>query len=158
MRHHLAQVNIARMRGDLNDPVMAGLVARVDEMNALAEGSKGFVWRLGGNITPEALRVFSTYFVPFVPSRLFYNSSVWESIADLRHFIANTAHAEMLRDRHRWIDHFDRASLALWWTPVGYQPSIAESAERLRSVEERGASAYAFTFSTLYRPEGELCL
>ena len=34
---HLAQVNIARMKGPLESAVMAGFVARLDEINALAE-------------------------------------------------------------------------------------------------------------------------
>jgi hypothetical protein len=43
---HLAQVNIARMKGPLESAVMAGFVARLDEINALADRSPGFVWRL----------------------------------------------------------------------------------------------------------------
>ncbi len=34
-RHHIAQVNIARMRAPLDDSIMAGFVARLDEINAL---------------------------------------------------------------------------------------------------------------------------
>jgi Domain of unknown function (DUF3291) len=41
-----AQVNVARMRAPLDDPVMAGFVARLAEINALADQSPGFVWRL----------------------------------------------------------------------------------------------------------------
>ena len=37
MTFHLAQVNIARMRGSPADPVMNGLVSRIEEMNRLAE-------------------------------------------------------------------------------------------------------------------------
>src|SRR5687768_2143145 len=51
---HLAQVNIGRARGSITDPVMQGFVARLDEINALAEQSPGFVWRLqteDGNAT-----------------------------------------------------------------------------------------------------------
>ena len=40
---HIAQVNIARMRGPLEDPVMGGFVARLVDINALADGSPGFV-------------------------------------------------------------------------------------------------------------------
>jgi hypothetical protein len=147
MRYHLAQVTITRMRGTFTDPLMAGLVARVEEMNALAERSKGFVWRLGGEeIRHDRLRVFDTYFLPFEPDRLFYNLSVWESIEDLQHFVVKTAHAEMLRDRGRWIDQFDRATLALWWIPADHLPTIGESAERLLYLDEKGPSPYAFTF------------
>ena len=54
MHHHLAQVNIARMRGQPGAEVMAGLVARIGEMNRLADQSRGFVWRLpGAEATPD---------------------------------------------------------------------------------------------------------
>jgi hypothetical protein len=55
---HLAQINIGRMRGALEGPVMSGFVARLDEINALADGSPGFVWRLqtdAGNATRRSL-------------------------------------------------------------------------------------------------------
>lgn len=151
MSHHLAQVNIARMRGNPSVPIMSGLVARIDEMNRLAEQSQGFVWRLpGSEATFEALRTFESYFVPFEPERLFYNMSVWASVEDLRHYVYKTAHVKMLRDKDAWIEHFDRAHLALWWIPVGSVPTIGESAERLRSIYEHGATSYAFDFRTCY--------
>jgi hypothetical protein len=87
MSFHLAQANLARMRGTLNESVMAGLVSRIDEMNHLAEQSAGFVWRLqGADATPEALSVFADEFVPFDAGRLFYNMSVWESIEALKNY------------------------------------------------------------------------
>src|SRR5258706_7052074 len=98
MRFHLAQANVARMRGNLNEAVMAGLVSRIDEMNHLAEQSSGFVWRLkGAEATPEALRVFVNYFVPFDADRLFYYMSVWESIEALKNYAVKTQHTEMLK-------------------------------------------------------------
>jgi uncharacterized protein DUF3291 len=42
----LAQVNIGRARGEMTDPIMAGFVNRLVEINALADASPGFVWRL----------------------------------------------------------------------------------------------------------------
>ncbi len=147
MRYHLAQVNIARMRGQPGTEVMAGLMSRIDEMNRLADRSLGFVWRLpGSEATPDALSVFADYFVPFEPERLFYNLSVWESVEDLRRYVFQSAHAEMLRDKNNWIEHIDHAHLALWWIPAGQLPTIAESAERLRSIHEKGPTEFAFNF------------
>jgi hypothetical protein len=65
MTYHLAHANIARMRGSASEPVMAGLVARIGEMNSLAEQRAGFAWRLpGSEVTAEALRAFEGYYVP----------------------------------------------------------------------------------------------
>ena len=44
--YSLAQVNIARALAPLDDPIMADFVARLDEVNALADKSPGFIWRL----------------------------------------------------------------------------------------------------------------
>ena len=55
----LAQVNIARMREPLDSPLLAGFVAALDPVNALADAAPGFVWRLkteDGNAT--AVRAF----------------------------------------------------------------------------------------------------
>ena len=43
--YHLAEVNIARMHAPLEDPLMEGFVALLNEINALADRSPGFVWR-----------------------------------------------------------------------------------------------------------------
>jgi hypothetical protein len=45
-RLHLAQVNAARACGQPNEPVMAEFMTALPEINALAERSPGFVWRL----------------------------------------------------------------------------------------------------------------
>ena len=59
--YELAQLNIALMKEPLESPRMADFVANLDRVNALAESSPGFVWRLKteeGNAT--ALRAGPT--------------------------------------------------------------------------------------------------
>ena len=56
---------------------------------------------------------------------------VGEPVEELRHHTFGTAHAEMPRNKHEWIEHFDHTHLALGWIPIGDIPSIAGSAERL---------------------------
>jgi hypothetical protein len=51
---YLAQVNIAKMKAPIDDPVMQDFVDNLDSINALAEDSDGFIWRLkadGNNAT-----------------------------------------------------------------------------------------------------------
>lgn len=152
-RVHLAQVNIAWMHGAIDDPVMAGLAGRMDEINRLAEESPGFVWRLrASDVTPEALEPFNVDFPGFHHDRLFYNMSVWETLEDLRAYTLHSAHAELLNERHQWVDRIAGASVALWWIPPGRRPTIAESAERLRSVRDRGPTPYAFTLRNAFPP------
>ena len=62
--YHLAQANIARMKGSPDTAVMAEMFVRRKEMNRLAEQSAGFVWRWrGSDAKPDALNVFADYFL-----------------------------------------------------------------------------------------------
>ncbi len=140
MIYQLAQVNIARMRAPLTDPVMAGFVAQLDTINALADNSPGFVWRLQteeGDAT--ALR-------PFEDDLMLVNLSVWESLSALSAFTYSSQHTAVMRQRRQWFEKFDGAYVVLWWVPEGYIPSIEEAKEHLAHMRTHGETAYAFTF------------
>ena len=92
-QHHLAQFNIGRVRAPIGDPLMAGFVAQLDDVNALADGAPGFVWRLQ---TEEGN---ATSIHAFEDERLLLNMSVWTSVEALRNFAYAGRHLELLRDR-----------------------------------------------------------
>jgi len=149
VKFHIAQVNIGRIKGPLESDVMAGFVARLDEINALADGSEGFVWRLqteAGN---------ATYLRPYDDDRILVNMSVWESVDALKTYVYRTAHAELLRDRNQWFEKFDAAYVALWCVPVGHVPSIDEAKKRLAHLDANGPSQFAFTFRSIHQPDEE---
>ena len=106
--YHIAQVNVARMKAPLDDPSMAGFVARLDEINALADRCPGFFWRL------QTSEGNATYLRPYDDDRILFNMSVWETLDALREYVYRTAHAELLRQRHNWFDKFAGANVALW--------------------------------------------
>jgi hypothetical protein len=57
MNYHLAQINIGRLVAPLDDPQIAGFVAQLEPINALADSAPEFVWRLqseSGNATDIA--------------------------------------------------------------------------------------------------------
>ncbi len=141
--HHWAQVNIARMRAPLDDPLMSGFVARLAEINALADRSPGFVWRLQTDAGD------ATYLRPYDDDRILFNLSVWESVEALKQYVYRSAHAELLRDRRKWFEHFAGSYVALWWVPAGHLPSVDEAKERLAHLEAYGPSPFAFTFKSV---------
>ena len=147
---HLAQVNIARMKGAFEDDVMAGFRARLDEINALADRSPGFVWRLQ---TDEGN---ATYLRPFDDDRILVNMSVWESVEHLKDYAYRTAHAEVLRQRQEWFERLDRPVVALWWVPAGHRPSMDEARKRLARLEAEGPTPFAFTFRQPFAPDAAL--
>ncbi|HEV2913324.1 MAG TPA: DUF3291 domain-containing protein [Pyrinomonadaceae bacterium] len=144
--HHIGQVNIARMKAPLDDPIMAGFVARLDEVNAAADGSPGFVWRLQ---TEEGN---ATYLRPYDDERILFNLSVWETIEQLKEYVYKNAHGQAMRLRREWFEKFDRTYMALWWVEAGHIPTVAEARQRLEYLERHGESSHAFTFKRIFQP------
>jgi hypothetical protein len=145
--YHLAQVNIARMKAPLDSPVMSGFVARLGEINALADRHSGFVWRFqpeGGD---------ATYLRPYDDDRILFNMSVWETVEALRTYVYETVHVEVVRQRRAWFEHFAGAYVALWWIPAGHIPSVDEAKTRLAHLETHGPSQFAFGFKSVLQPD-----
>jgi hypothetical protein len=146
---HIAQINIGRTVAPLDDPRLAGFVAQLDAINAVADASPGFVWRLqteSGDAT--ALRVFDD---PLI----IVNMSVWESLEALHAYVYRSAHARVLRERMRWFDKLSGPYYAIWWVPEGHVPTVEEGKARLAHLEQHGPSEHAFWFGTQFdvRPE-----
>lgn len=138
---HIAQVNVARAKADMDSEVMKGFVERLDEINALAERSDGFVWRLKGDEgNAIALNVFED-------SRLIVNMSVWRSLESLKQYVYKSLHVELIRDREAWFDKLGEAHQALWWIPAGHIPSVEEAKEKLLLIRTHGPTEAAFNFA-----------
>lgn len=148
-KYHIAQVNIGRIRAPLEDHVMSGFVARLDEINALADHSPGFVWRL------QSTAGNATYLRPYDDDRILINMSVWETVESLRRYVYHTAHAELLHQRQEWFEKFAGAYAALWWVPAGHIPSVDEAKKRLAHLDSHGPTQFAFTFKTVLQPDEE---
>jgi Domain of unknown function (DUF3291) len=145
-RHHLAQINVARMLYPLDHPGMAGFVAQLDRINALADRAPGFVWRLqddSGN---------ATGLQPFDDPMMIVNMSVWRSPEALFAFVYRSAHVEVMRARKAWFEKPTGAYMALWWLAAGEVPSLAEGKARLEHLQEHGASTHAFTLKQRFDP------
>jgi hypothetical protein len=145
-RYHLAQANIGRLRAPLDDPMISGFVSRLAEINALADESPGFVWRLqteNGNAT--SIRAYDDDLVIF-------NLSVWETPEQWHDFVFRSSHRDLLRLRTHWFERFDGPYSVMWWVPAGHTPSVEEARERLEHLRNRGDSPYAFPFTKLYPP------
>ena len=146
---HLAQINIGRIREPLEHARMQGFVSRLADLNALADRSPGFVWRL------QTTEGDATYFRPYNDDRILVNLSVWESIETLRAYVYGTAHAELLKQRREWFEHFSTAYLALWWVRAGHRPDVEEGKARLAHLDAHGPTNVAFTFKSIHQPENE---
>jgi hypothetical protein len=143
---HLAQINVGRLLHPLDDPRMADFVDNLAAINALAEGSDGFVWRLKdetGNATGIAA---------YEDPSIIVNMSVWTTPDALYAFAYQTAHRRFVQRRKEWFQLFDGPYLALWWIDVGAVPAVAEARRRLDHLARVGPTAYAFTFRKAFPP------
>ncbi|HEU4611592.1 MAG TPA: DUF3291 domain-containing protein [Kofleriaceae bacterium] len=147
--YQLAQANVAYALAPADDPRLADYIARLDEINALADRSPGFVWRYLTDSRDPEQREFDDPLVLF-------NMSVWESIEALHAYTYRTAHAEVYAARRRWFVDVKAVvgghALAMWWIPRGERPTVADAKERLAAIVAHGPTERAFTFKQRFPP------
>ena len=139
-RYQLAQLNVARIKGPMDSPIMADFVANLDRVNALAEQSPGYVWRLKtdeGNATSVSSPLGDDVIV---------NMSVWEDVAALNHYVYKSAHVEIMKRRKEWFETIREAYVVLWWVARGQYPTVLDAVARLEHLRAHGPSERAFTF------------
>ena len=143
---HLAQLNVGRLRASIDHPSIDDFRENLAPVNALAEASPGFVWRLqddGGN---------ATGIKPFGDDLEIVNLTVWESIEALADFTYRTGHAAFLRRRREFFEAPSQPILCLWWIPEGTIPTVEDAIDRLEHLRAHGPSPRAFTFARRFGP------
>jgi hypothetical protein len=147
--YQLAQANVAYALAPHDDPRMAEYMARLDEINLLADASPGFVWRYLTDSRDPAQREFDD-------PRVLFNMSVWESIDALHAYTYRTTHAEVYAARKRWFADVKSVvgghALAMWWIRRGERPTVGDAKERLAAIVANGPSERAFTFKQRFAP------
>jgi hypothetical protein len=147
---HLAQLNIGRLRAPMDDPMIDDFRENLDPINALAEQTPGFVWRLqddSGN---------ATGIKPFGDELEIVNLSVWESIDALADFAYRSAHTEFLRRRREFFEAATKPILCLWWISEGTIPTVEDAIERLEHLRAHGPTPTAFTFRHRFEPDSSV--
>ncbi|HSJ85305.1 MAG TPA: DUF3291 domain-containing protein [Acidimicrobiia bacterium] len=148
VEHHLAQLNVARLRAPLDSPMLVEFVEALEPVNALADDAQGFVWRLqteDGDAT--AIRAFED-------DMLLVNMSVWESVDDLVAFVYRSDHRRVMIRRREWFERMVDSSTVLWWVEAGHRPSVMEAKQRLAILRRDGPTPAAFTFRSPFPPPG----
>ena len=145
----LAQINIGKMVAPAGDPQVQPFFDALERINAIADVSPGFVWRLqseSGNATD----------IPVSPDPLLLvNMSVWQDAESLFDFVYRSAHTPEMARRREYFHRFEGAYQALWWVPQGHIPSVDEGLSRLWMLDRYGPSPQAFTFKARFPHPGE---
>jgi hypothetical protein len=141
--HYLAQINVGKARHAMDDPRMDGFTGPIAAINALADRSPGFIWRLQSD-TGNALDIIVT------DDPLFnINMSVWATLEAFETFVWKTAHAKVYAGKAAWFEHQEAAVTALWWVPVGHVPTPSEGLERLQHLRDYGPTEFSFGWESL---------
>ena len=133
---HLAELNIGKFKYPTTDSRMAGFMDNLDRVNAIAERSPGFVWRLkGDNNNATDFRVGDDMAV---------NLSVWETPEALQHYVFKTVHVQFYTNRAEWFGLMEKPHMVFWWVQKGHRPTLDEAYARLQDFEKNGSSDRAF--------------
>jgi hypothetical protein len=144
-RYHIAQLNIATFRAPVDSAEMAGFMALLAPLNALADAAPGFVWRLRSENSDDA-----TDIRPYDDVTVGVNMSVWTSLSALRDYVYSTVHLDAVRQRREWFHRMAEPHLVLWWLPAGSLPTVDEAMARLEHLRAQGPGPRAFTFREPY--------
>lgn len=142
----LAQFNIARTLYPHGDPRLADFFDNVPRMNALAERSPGFLWRLKDDSAAVAA-LFAD------EPRMTMTLSLWQDLDSLRHFTFKTLHRVFHSRTKEWFEPLGAAYLVIWEVPEGHRPDHREAWEALQALRANGPTATRFGTETLVTKE-----
>ena len=142
---HIAQMNMGYLLHPIDDPRIAEFADNSARINALADRSRGFVWRMTDEDLTNPDNDYGRLFGR--PDVALATLSVWETVADFAHFVHKTVHGQFLNRRATWFEHVDAPSYVIWPVAVGHIPTVAEGKARLLQLRAEGPSAAAFDFA-----------
>ena len=140
---HIAELNIVYRRYAFDDPRFADFINNLDRINALAERSEGFVWRLKDD-SGTSIHVETGHDPALLP-----NLSVWESVDALYRFAFETVHRRIFERRLEWFDPPSKPHFVLCKVPVGHGPTVEEAVARLETLRRHGPSDNVFGWEVL---------
>ena len=139
---HLAQLNIAKLKHDFDDPRIADFKNNLERINLLASKMPGFVW-MHKDDTGHAMEMET----PWPHSAA--NMSVWQSAELLENFVWNTVHKKFYNRKHEWFEVATASYFVMWWIEEGHIPTLNEAKQRLDQLQAEGNSDEAFGWSHL---------
>ena len=135
---HVAELNIARPLYPLDDPRIAEFMEALDRVNAVAERSEGFVWRLKGEGND------ATHLPYEAEPGAIVNMSVWESVDALQRFVWTTVHRRFVDRKPQWFAKAPTRDFVMWWVEPGHVPTLPEATGRLERLRRVGSTDEAF--------------
>lgn len=140
---HLAQINVGRAVNHIDSDAMRDFKVGLYHVNALADRSPGFVWRLQDE-SGDATGILTSADPNFL-----INLSVWETPEALQKFVWMTVHRKFYLRKASWFEPMTTAHFAMWWVEIGHEPTPQEGLERLEQLRRDGPTEAAFGWESL---------
>lgn len=135
------------MKGAADSPIMKEFMDNLVPVNALADASPGFIWRLQDDSGD------ATSIQAFDDPLLLVNMSVWTDFESLKTYILKTGHVDFLKRRYEWFEKMDTPSHVMWWVMEGHIPTLDEAKKRLEHLSKKGDTAHAFSVRRPFMPD-----
>ena len=148
--YNLALFNISDLRFPIDDERNKEFVDNLAPINAIAEKSPGFVWRLKDDSDAGGATDIRLY----ENQSIIVNYAVWKSVKELKKFTYQSDHMKFVMKGSKWMKKMTmKHNLVLFWIkdnePI---PSPFEAKKRLVMLNQNGPSQDAFTMAKLYKP------
>ena len=126
---------------------MTDFMALIAEVNAAAEASDGFLWRLkdadGDGAVEQRLTAEG-----LSGDDMLVNMSVWRDMDALRAFVIDDpGHRGAMKRRSEWFHRAIEPMTVCWNVEEGAWPTSAEAQEKLLELREFGPSEALFEYS-----------
>lgn len=134
------------MKAPSDSPVMKEFIDNLAPINAIADASPGFIWRLQDE-TGDA-----TGIQPFNDPLVLVNMSVWIDLESLKNYMLKTGHVDFLKRRYEWFEKMNEPNHVMWWIEKGHIPTLDEAKEKLTLLQNSGDTPAAFSMRRPYFP------
>lgn len=139
----IAQLNISVWNVDPRSDAASPFIDNIGRVNALAERSEGFIWRLLDEGRDEKGRT-----VLGGPETIL-TLSVWQSAQYLEAFAFNTVHRKIYERKAEWFAKLQSHHLVMWTIEDRYLPTLDEAKQRLDHLDKHGNTDFAFDWAHL---------
>ncbi len=141
---YIAHMNFGYLLYPWGDPELSDFEDNSDLVNAIADRSRGFVWRLKDDDfeLPEN-DLESLFGRPDVTAATL---SVWENFEYFEHFVHMTVHSKFLNRRSEWFESIEPPVYVIWPVDPGHIPSLAEGKKKLMHLADHGPGEQAYDF------------
>lgn len=142
----LAELNVGRLRGNTDDPIVAEFMENLDRINGLGKRMPGFVWMMEGAAGAGHTEAKIDGDPRYVP-----NLTVWETAAQLETFVFKTLHAKFMERRRSGSKSWKRCTLSCGGCLTGIGPLWRKPWKNSRNYKAMGKGRRP-SAGTIYAP------